>query len=172
MPEAGHPPLLHYAATPRRRRSGFRRHRTYCRSVKWCCQSVVMRLRRLECPPIPRPQQAQTQLRDGYLFADAAVCCTWLHSRSTRRGLRRINGRRHTRSAIAGSLDHGYLLPQCTSNTLWAPLKRRSPQRTPAAAPRPAAAAPRRRNARRALRDQRRFRPMRTTSSAARTGRR
>lgn len=171
MPEAGHPPQAQNAATPRRRRSGFRRHRTYCRSLKSCCQSVVVRLRPLDQIEQPAAQRPAIAARDGYAMADEMIRTgrVRIHSRSSaRQRLRRNHPRRHARV----NPEHGYLVPQCTANASWAPVKRSHLGKSPEAALRPAPAAPRTRNARRVQHDRRRFRPRRTTFSGALSGQR
>lgn len=172
MPEAGQPPQMLYAATPRRRRSGFRRHRTYCRLAKGCCQSKVVRLRRTDHPDTQRPYQCSSLARDGYWLTEPTQRRSL--SEHPRRGsvrrhvLRRGSPRRHSRRIAELSL----LLPQSVASAWLAPIRRPVLPENPATERQPSAAAPRIRNARRARRDQRRFRPSWTTFSAARPARR
>ncbi len=177
MPEAGQPPQLFSGALLRRRRSAFRRHSTCCLALKECCQSAQIRFRRSEHPDAARCHDPELAAPYGYALTDArgrtrSACEPIRKRRGNRRPARHSVPRRPARWALSGAGTHLYLLPQNTAHSLWAPFNRPHLQKSPAAAHPPAGAAPRTRNARRALRAQRRFRPMTTTSSAARPWRR
>lgn len=175
MPEPGQPLQTYSAAPMRRRRSGFRRHRTYCRSIKWCCQMGVVRIYWPEHGEALRVCRLRSTARSGYSLVDTSCqhASTREQSRCRGEGRRAPRRRRGQRPWQWRAVDtHLHLLPQNTAHSLWAPLNRRLPQKSAAVKRSPAAAAPHTRNDRRALRAQRRFRPMRTTSSAARPWRR
>lgn len=167
MPEAGQPPHINQAVTPRRRRSGFRRHRTCLRFLKCCFQSNYPLVRRADTP------EAATA-RFGYsllAFPHRRRGAGW---RTALRGVRSPMQRRGSirLRAPVGSTWHRYMLPQNIAHTLAAPIKRTCPQKSSVATEPPPAAAPRTRSGRLALRALQRCRPIGTRSPAVRLWRR
>lgn len=176
MPEAGQTPQKHQAVAPRRRRSGFRRHRTFLRFLKCCAQSACVRVRH---PETPEAALARTHFaeRDGYPLIDArdrrrSVSRHAMARRARPRTSRRGSVWHHRCSPLFGGAWHLYLLPQNIAHSLAAPIKRTFPPGNAAAASISAAAAPRTRSDHPAPRAPRRFRPNATRSSAARPWRR
>lgn len=165
MPEAGRPPQTHYAATPRRRRSSFRRHRTCCRALKWCCQSGAARYRRSDVAEAQSLSRLHFSQSNGYsMLAASRLRAPSERVRSTAKRcqtLRRQLNRRCSRPCMSSGW---HLLPQNASHSLCASFRPRSQRKTAPAAAQPALAAPHKRSARRQLRDRRRFRPTRTKS--------
>ena len=167
MPEAGQPPQMLHAMLQRRRRSGFRRHRTYCRALKCCSQLCQARIRRFD--QVPSAARRSFTAQDGYSFPDSQSrpferrARLKARERTPRRGLIA----QHPRLAPLDTGWQRYLVPQNVAHSLSAPIRRSSPQKSLAAALPRDVAAPRTRNGRRALRALRRFRPMRTKFSAA-----
>jgi len=178
MPEAGQTPQKHQAVAPRRRRSGFRRHRTCLRFLKCCAQSACVRVRH---PEIPEAALVRTDFaeRDGYPLIDArdrrrsaARDAMARGARPSHRTSRRGSVWRHRCSPLFGGAWHLYLVPQNIAHSLAAPIKRTFPPGNAAAASISAVAAPRTRSGHPAPRALRRFRPNATRLLAARTWRR
>lgn len=175
MSEADQLRQMHHAGLPRRRRGGFRRHRTYFRDLKWCCQSVAVRLRRSEHGEKPWIQLATSAASNGYSSTDASAAALSRNVETRtpigrRRSRRRRTERRHARVSFVATWQL-FLVPQSTAHTLLATPERSVPRRNPTIADLPAAAALHIRNDRRALRNHRRCRPTRTISSAGRPSR-
>lgn len=174
MPEAGQLPQMLHAMLQRRRRSDFRRHRTYCRAFRCCFQLCPARFRHLDQSQSASVARRSLTARDGYSSPDNRGRRLQRRSRFEARARtpRRRLIAQHPRSAPIDTGWQRYLVPQNLAHSLPAAIQRPSWRRSSAAAQPRVAAAPRIRNGRRALHGLRRFRPMRTKFSAARPWRR